>query len=185
MPNGGVGIAPQLNQPVINSANPLDTKVMTDNPFGGNEFIPTTPPNTTLNPITPTGTSGPVMTSPNPMEGNEFSATPTSQQQQAISILKSLNIIPNNKTSNVNTDNIINTLSTFGIIPGGSNYNEQEVMNRIMNMPEMTNGQNVTPNFQPTASSGQQQSQIPFNMLTPQEQQKRILELMTISGVNK
>jgi hypothetical protein len=186
MPNAGIGIAPQLNQASISSVNPLDTKVMSESPFNGVEFIPTTPPNTTLNPIVPTGTTGPVMTSPNPMEGNEFSATPTAQQQQAISTLISAGVIPSTKnTPPVNTNNIINALSTFGVIPGGNNYNEQEVMNRILNMPEMTMGQNVTPNFQPTVSAGQQQSQIPFNMLTPQEQQKRILELMTISGVNK
>jgi hypothetical protein len=121
MPNAGIGIAPQLNQASISSVNPLDTKVMSESPFNGVEFIPTTPPNTTLNPIVPTGTTGPVMTSPNPMEGNEFSATPTAQQQQAISTLIAAGVIPSTKnTPPVNTNQIIDILSMVGLAPESS-----------------------------------------------------------------
>lgn len=86
---------------------------------------------------------------------------------------------------------IASILQNTGLFSGGSTYNEQDVMNRIINMPEMSRNQNVTPNFQPTtptvnnvASGQQQQFQTPFNMLTPDQQQKRILELM-LSGVIK
>ena len=80
---------------------------------------------------------------------------------------------------------VIDALRAANVIPGGGSYNEQDVMNQIINMPEMTRGKNVTPNFQPTVSvTDQQKSQIPFNMLTPDQQQKRILELM-LSGVIK
>lgn len=121
MPNAGIGIAPQLNQASISSVNPLDTKVMSESPFNGVEFIPTTPPNTTLNPIVPTGTTGPVMTSPNPMEGNEFSATPTAQQQQAISTLIAAGVIPSTKNNPpVNTNQIIDILSMVGLAPESS-----------------------------------------------------------------
>jgi hypothetical protein len=121
MPNAGIGIAPQLNQASISSVNPLDTKVMSESPFNGVEFIPTTPPNTTLNPIVPTGTTGPVMTSPNPMEGNEFSATPTEQQQQAISTLIAAGVIPSTKnTPPINTNQIIDILSMVGLAPESS-----------------------------------------------------------------
>lgn len=121
MPNAGIGIAPQLNQASISSVNPLDTKVMSESPFNGVEFIPTTPPNTTLNPIVPTGTTGPVMTSPNPMEGNEFSANPTAQQQQAISTLIAAGVIPSTKnTPPVNTNQIIDILSMVGLAPESS-----------------------------------------------------------------
>ena len=82
-----------------------------------------------------------------------------------------------------------NMLQNMNVIPGGNTYNQQEVMNKIMNMPEMTRGQNVTPNFQPTTSPSTratgQQDQTPFNMLTPDQQQKRILDLIMLSGAIK
>jgi hypothetical protein len=45
-------------------------------------------------------------------------------------------------------------------------------------------GMNLTPQLQPT-SSIIPQNQTPFNMLTPDQQQKKILELMMLSGVIK
>lgn len=93
MPNAGVGIVPQLNPVSISAQNPSGTPVMTSNPFQGTEVVgaPMTVPNTLLNPIT--ANSGPVMTSPNPMVGNEVNFTPTPDQQQLIAYLKSIGLI--------------------------------------------------------------------------------------------
>jgi hypothetical protein len=93
MPNGGVGIVPQLNPVSVSNQNPSGAPVMTPNPFQGAEVIgtPMSVPNTLLNPIT--ANAGPVMTSPNPMVGNEVNFTPTPDQEKVIAYLKSIGLI--------------------------------------------------------------------------------------------
>jgi hypothetical protein len=93
MPNGGVGIVPQLNPVSVSNQNPSGAPVMTPNPFQGTEVIgtPMSVPNTLLNPIT--ANAGPVMTSPNPMVGNEVNFSPNGDQEKLLAFLKSIGLI--------------------------------------------------------------------------------------------
>jgi hypothetical protein len=77
----------------------------------------------------------------------------------------------------------IDALRAANIIPGGGTYNEQDVMNRIINMPEMPRiNQNVTPNFQPNPSI----TTNPSTGLTGQEQQaiSSLISAGVIPGTN-
>lgn len=91
--NTGVNIVPQLNAPIVSAQNPSGAQVMTPNPFQGTEVAgtPMSVPNTLLNPIT--SNAGPVMTSSNPMTGNEVNFTPTPDQEKVIAYLRSIGLI--------------------------------------------------------------------------------------------
>jgi len=162
-------------------------------------------PGSTTPPVVPPAQEPPMekMASINPVTLSLPTVTPQPQLNQPMNPMQAKSLeMPNAGVSidpqlqnmgSVSGDaqQIASILQNTGLFSGGSTYNEQDVMNRIINMPEMSRNQNVTPNFQPTAptvnnvASGQQQQfQTPFNMLTPDQQQKRILELM-LSGVIK
>lgn len=131
----------------------------------------------------------PPVTPPGEMKGIDISALPTPAAAP-------VNIQPqlqNQAPIAGDIQGAISSLQGFGLIPGAqapasSAPNVNQIQGSLQGQMgsdfASTNGMN-TPNFQPTVSvTEQQKNQTPFNMLTPDQQQKRILELM-LSGVIK
>lgn len=153
-PNTGVNIAPQLNAPIVSAQNPSGTPVMASNPYGG----------VTLSPMSNVGetTTAVGVTRPDLLPENRAASLDISMQPGAGPLLPGLdpNVIAANGGAGVLSPQFIT----------GQSYDSGVLYN------------NPTQNTAPAPQ--QQQNQTPFNMLTPDQQQRRILELM-LSGVIK
>jgi len=160
MPAAGVGIAPQLNQPLVSAQNPSAQKVMSANPFNGTQLMPNLP-------LNQPATTALGITRPDLLPENRAASLDMSMQPGSGVVLPGLD--PNVIAANGGAGVLAPQFTT-----GQPSENQPYVSGVLYNNPT-----------QPTVSAPQQQQfQTPFNMLTPDQQQKRILELM-LSGVIK
>jgi hypothetical protein len=159
MPNGGVGIVPQLNPVSVSNQNPSGAPVMTPNPYGGIQLSPMSGVDTS--------TTALGVTRPDLLPANRAASLDMSMQPGSGVVLPGLD--PNVIAANGGAGVLAPQFTT-----GQPSENQPYVSGVLYNNPT-----------QPTVSAPQQQQfQTPFNMLTPDQQQKRILELM-LSGVIK
>jgi hypothetical protein len=128
----------------------------------------------------------PPVTPPGEMKGIDISALPN--PSAPVNIQPQLQNLGPVAGQQPDIQGVVSSLQSAGVMPGSPMPSVNQIQGSLQGQMgsdfASTNGMN-TPNFQPTVSvTDQQKSQIPFNMLTPDQQQKRILELM-LSGVIK
>ena len=145
----------------------------------------------------------PPATPPGEVKGIDISALPN--PSAPVNIQPQLQNLGPVAGQQVDVQQIANSLMASGVIPGTPTPNANQIQGSLQGQMgsdfTSTNGMNTPTSgaVMPTATASNvvpgtqtqmpiapaSQDQIPFNMLTPDQQQKRILELMMLSGAIK